>query len=183
MIENVRKFFIMKSGLGSRIGVPAGLIECCLSLWLPAQSLGAHSWMAFSLAVMDFNESVRACPKKFFQVVEEHTREDRERGQSGFFEEAGFCEHGEIYSARSKCAGVRLVDFSSSRRTMVKIRRSLRMVACPRVCKFRSGSMRRGFDCNSFWWRSRKAQYKLVMGQFVLGLKAHPVQKSLIRWM
>lgn len=84
MIENVRKFFIMKSGLGSRIGVPAGLIECCLSLWLPAQSLGAHSWMGVSLAVMDFNESVRACPKKFFQVVEEHTREDRERGSQGF---------------------------------------------------------------------------------------------------
>lgn len=39
---------------------------------------------AFSLAVMDFNESVRACPKKFFQAVEEHTREDRERGSQGF---------------------------------------------------------------------------------------------------
>ncbi len=52
----------MKSGLGDRIGVPADLIEYCLSIRLPAQSLDAHPY----LAVMDFNESVRICPKKCF---------------------------------------------------------------------------------------------------------------------
>ena len=44
MIENVRNFLIMKSGLVGGIGVPAGLIEYCLSVRLPSQSLNAHYW-------------------------------------------------------------------------------------------------------------------------------------------
>jgi hypothetical protein len=42
---------------------------------------------AFSLAVMDFNENVRTCPKKFFQAVEEYTREDRDPVSQGFSRE------------------------------------------------------------------------------------------------
>lgn len=45
MMKNVRKFLIMKSGLGGRISVFSDLIEYCLSIRLPAQSLDAHSWM------------------------------------------------------------------------------------------------------------------------------------------
>ena len=40
--------------------------------------------VSFSLAAMNFNESVRTCPKKFFQVVEKHIREGSERGSQGF---------------------------------------------------------------------------------------------------
>lgn len=66
MIKNVRKFLIAKSGLGVRIGVPTGLIGCCLSIRLTAQSLDAHSWRGLQPGCHGFQKKCASLSKEVF---------------------------------------------------------------------------------------------------------------------